>query len=137
MGRLTDRKTAAAIKENCEKLQAAGFAVDMSNLRYIKLAAYENAEELIEMTTHAPVLSYQTAAIKAALEGKGVKCKVDVIGKLRADAEPVKHGKWIKGKYQDEWFCSVCSNGAYLDWKENPILSDYCPECGAEMKAGD
>lgn len=49
----------------------------------------------------------------------------------------VKRGKWIKGKYQDEWFCSVCSNGADLDWKENPILSDYCPKCGAEMKEGD
>lgn len=48
MERLTDRKTAAALKENCEKLQAAGFAVDMSNLRYIKLAEYEDEEEMRE-----------------------------------------------------------------------------------------
>lgn len=48
MERLTDRKTAAALKENAEKLQAAGFEVDISNLRYIKLAEYEDAEELQE-----------------------------------------------------------------------------------------
>lgn len=78
MERLTDRKTAAALKENAEKLQAAGFAVDMSNLRYIKLAEYEDAEELLKTVTRAPVQSYQTAIIKALLEGKGVKCKVNV-----------------------------------------------------------
>jgi hypothetical protein len=70
MERLTDRKTAAALKENAEKLQAAGFAVDISNLRYIKLAEYEDAEEFIEMATHAPVLSYHTASIKVALENR-------------------------------------------------------------------
>lgn len=48
---------------------------------------------------------------------------------------PAKHGKWIKGKYWDEWFCPVCHNAANLDWKENPILSDYCPNCGAQMTA--
>lgn len=53
------------------------------------------------------------------------------------NAEPVKCGKWIKGKYWDEWFCPVCHNAANLDWKENPILSDYCPHCGADMKEGD
>ena len=45
MKRLTDRKTAEAVKANAEKLQAAGFEVSISDLRYIKLAEYENAEE--------------------------------------------------------------------------------------------
>ena len=49
------------------------------------------------------------------------------------NAKPVKHGKWIKGKDWDEWLCSVCRNYAYLDQKENPILSDYCPHCGRKM----
>lgn len=48
----------------------------------------------------------------------------------------VKRGKWINGKYRDEWYCSVCRNGANLDWKENPILSDFCPKCGALMTNG-
>lgn len=78
MERLTDRKTAAVLKENAEKLQAAGFAVDISNLRYIKLAEYENAEELLKTITRTPVQPSQTAIIKALLEGKGIKCKVNV-----------------------------------------------------------
>jgi len=45
----------------------------------------------------------------------------------------VKYGKWIKGKEWDEWFCSVCHKRAYLDCKENPILSMYCPHCGTEV----
>lgn len=57
----------------------------------------------------------------------------DIMRFPTVDAEPVKRAKWIEGKYWDEWLCSVCHNGANLDWKENPILSDYCPNCGAKM----
>jgi hypothetical protein len=45
---LTDRKTAEAVKANAKKLQAAGFEVSISDLRYIKLAEYENEEEIKE-----------------------------------------------------------------------------------------
>ena len=43
--RLTDRRTAEAVRENNEKLQAAGFEVSVSDVRYVKLAEYENKEE--------------------------------------------------------------------------------------------
>lgn len=39
--RLTDDKTAKALKEISDKLKAGGFEVDVSNERYIKLAEYE------------------------------------------------------------------------------------------------
>lgn len=45
MKRLTDRKTAAALKRNAEGLQAVGVEPSIIDLRYIKLAEYENAEE--------------------------------------------------------------------------------------------
>lgn len=45
MKRLTDRKTAADLKRNCDGLRAAGIEPSMSDLRYIKLAEYENREE--------------------------------------------------------------------------------------------
>lgn len=48
MERLTDRKTAADLKENAEKLRAAGVEPNISDLRYIKLAEYENEEETQE-----------------------------------------------------------------------------------------
>jgi hypothetical protein len=48
MNRLTDDKTAECLKENIEKLKEKGFDVDMSNLRYVKLAEYERLDEEIE-----------------------------------------------------------------------------------------
>jgi hypothetical protein len=91
MGRLTDRKTAAALKENCEKLQAAGFAVDMSNLRYIKLAEYEDEEEMrerLEWLRENPVMNrpldqerlkdkvkYEKPIIYVCDPIKNIKCK--------------------------------------------------------------
>ena len=45
MERLTDRRTAEAVRENIEKLRAAGFEVSIGDLRYVKLAEYENKEE--------------------------------------------------------------------------------------------
>lgn len=51
--RLTDRKTAEAVKANIEKLQAAGADVSIIDLRYVKLAEYENTEEdLISRLDH-------------------------------------------------------------------------------------
>ena len=45
MNRLTDRRTDEHVRENIEKLRAAGFEVSISDLRYVKLAEYENKEE--------------------------------------------------------------------------------------------
>ena len=42
MERLTNKKTAEALKNNYEKLMEAGADRDISQERYIKLAAYEN-----------------------------------------------------------------------------------------------
>lgn len=52
------------------------------------------------------------------------------------NAAEVKRGKWLKGEEWDEWFCSVCRERAYLDQKENPILSYYCPHCGTRNSIG-
>ncbi|MBP5432180.1 hypothetical protein [Ruminococcus sp.] len=43
--RLTDRKTAEALRSNAEGLLSKGMQVDIADLRYIKLAEYENKEE--------------------------------------------------------------------------------------------
>ena len=45
MDRLTDRKTAEALRSNAEGLLSKGMQVDIADLRYIKLAEYENKEE--------------------------------------------------------------------------------------------
>ena len=81
MDRLTDRKTAAALKKNADGLREKGVEPNMSDLRYINLADYENIEELIKTATNAPVLSYQAAVIKQLIDGKAVKCKVEITDK--------------------------------------------------------
>lgn len=45
-GRLTDREVAEKIKDNIAGLRAKGEEVDMSDLRYVKLAEFENEQEL-------------------------------------------------------------------------------------------
>ena len=45
MKRLTDKRTAEALKHNADGLKAKGFDVPIDDLRYIKLAEYENEEE--------------------------------------------------------------------------------------------
>lgn len=112
MERLTDKELAKALKSNCEGLKRAGIEPNMSDLRYIKLAEYENAAELINITTNAPALSYQVAMIKELLDGKAVKCKVNIADKptktivaktlfdetsvYELDKEPKDETKWAK-----------------------------------------
>ena len=50
-----------------------------------------------------------------------------------ADVAPVRHGRWIEHKhfhhdhYIDSTYeCSECK-------AEEPLTSDYCPNCGAKM----
>ena len=45
MERLTDRRTAEQVRENIEGLIAAGIEPSVSDVRYVKLAEYENKEE--------------------------------------------------------------------------------------------
>lgn len=58
MKRLTDRRTAAELKANADDLRAAGIEPLISDLRYIKLAEYENTDEDFETfrKTHTATL---------------------------------------------------------------------------------
>ena len=51
MKRLTDKRTAEALRKNAEGLKAKGFDVPIDDLRYIKLAEYEDEEERRERTS--------------------------------------------------------------------------------------
>lgn len=50
MQRLTDKRTAEALKHNTAGLMAKGFDVPIDDLRYIKLADYEDEQERRERT---------------------------------------------------------------------------------------
>lgn len=56
------------------------------------------------------------------------------------DAEPVRHGHWIKQKYEDTedsatdaWECSICGEGVVWRTEEDIDLEKYCYNCGAKM----
>lgn len=51
MKRLTDRRVAEALRDNAEGLIAKGVKPAIDDLRYIKLAEYENEEERKERTS--------------------------------------------------------------------------------------
>ena len=59
-----------------------------------------------------------------------VECNIDYMPTI--DAEPVKHGRWIKNPPTEAWeyHCSLC--GTQEDYKEN-----YCRNCGARMDGGE
>lgn len=45
------------------------------------------------------------------------------------DAEPVRHGRWIKYEHGSGIYCSECRHKRrYRDMYDN-----YCPNCGARM----
>lgn len=67
------------------------------------------------------------------------------------DAVPVKLGKWIAVTSYDafggdpvQWevhgnpiayhYCSECKNQCDVDENGDEILSDFCPDCGADMR---
>lgn len=61
----------------------------------------------------------------------------DVIDKTPTiDAEPVRHGKWIKADSQQyfrkHYPCFTCSECGYR--KDSQKRWNYCPNCGADMK---
>lgn len=55
-----------------------------------------------------------------------------------ADVAPVVHGEWIVNpKREYDYICSVCGGDAPEDrWRNNAILTPYCPNCGAKMDGG-
>lgn len=51
MNRLTDKRTAEQVRQNCEKLLQAGVQPSILDLMYVRLADYENEEERRERTS--------------------------------------------------------------------------------------
>ena len=55
------------------------------------------------------------------------------------DAEPVRHGKWIKADSQQyfrkHYPCFTCSECGYR--KDSQKKWNYCPNCGADMKGAE
>lgn len=55
------------------------------------------------------------------------------------DDVEVVHGRWVLRQDDGyEWHeCSSCRAQPLNDNAERPVLSDYCPHCGAKMDGGN
>lgn len=58
-----------------------------------------------------------------------------------ADVQPVKFGRW---EYSEKeygecawYFCSECDSPAEQLYTDEPLLSEFCPHCGARMDLKD
>ena len=51
------------------------------------------------------------------------------------EAEPVSHGRWEDGAFENSKRCSVCKNYASKVYCHSEPIFDYkrCPNCGAKM----
>lgn len=60
-----------------------------------------------------------------------MKAKSEFQALPAADVRPVVRGKWIDG------FCSACHTEAITEWNDvggEYALSNFCPNCGADMR---
>ena len=44
-----------------------------------------------------------------------------------------KRGRWEYDKTRDQHFCSMCGSYTNISYLEDEIMTNYCPECSAEM----
>ena len=89
MERLTDRKTAAALKKNADGLREKGVEPNISDLRYIKLAEYENIEEMYEAISKWQIIEVKKLSeIREAAKGNKPEIIIDEVHEI--------DNKWLK-----------------------------------------
>ena len=66
-------------------------------------------------------------------------CIAEIVNAPTVDAVEVVHGRWVLRQDDGyEWYeCSSCRAQPLNDNVERPVLSDYCPNCGAKMDGGN
>ena len=65
---------------------------------------------------------------------RGVNFMLDKIAEQpTADVKEVIRGKWIKDEFGGH-HCSACNARPLLHGDESDALSNFCPECGADMR---
>ena len=60
----------------------------------------------------------------------------DIKGMKAADVAPVRHGRWIdKGEYAVCTECGGRSGTQYDGVEPIPLMTQFCPNCGANMES--
>lgn len=70
-------------------------------------------------------------------EGCGNVCRRAIERILAADVVPVRHGRWIdKVEYAVCTECGGRSGTQYDGVEPIPLMTQFCPNCGAKMDGG-
>ena len=102
------------------------------------MAEYIDWEALIEWLKRIPLidLSDGRGLCRVIMEDDFKKAIKKMPKCIIAEVAPVRHGQWVEHKhfnhdhYIDSTYeCSECN-------VEEPLTSDYCPNCGAKMGGG-
>ena len=74
------------------------------------------------------ILTNRASATKTAM----IEVRLRVDKMPSADVDERKKGKWVRDEFGSK--CSYCGLYAYRDKFEKPWESNFCPNCGAEMR---
>ena len=111
------------------------------------MAKYIDREALIEWLKHIPLidLSDGRGHCRVIMEDD-FKTAINTIPKgIIADLAPPRHGRWIYNIESGEYVCSACGENA-LSFRKDTLygvdlyetcLTDYCPNCGADMRGSN
>ena len=103
MNRLTDDRTAKALKDIIDKLKEGGFEVDVSNERYVRLAEYEQTGYEPEEVCSLDVRFY---ALDKKYENI-VRCKdCEFVDTLECPMNYIDKQRLIFTNRAPDWFCA-------------------------------
>ena len=82
----------------------------------------------------AEYIDREAALMKLMQDGCSAKNLQSISDMPAADVAPVRHGRWIdKGEYAVCTECGVRSGTQYDGVEPIPLMTQFCPNCGAKM----
>ena len=77
----------------------------------------------------------QKSVYQSGIE-EGLNMAYGAIDTMRpADVRPVVRGEWINEDV--DFVCSVCGHDAYTEGDYRQVRTDFCPNCGADMRPAE
>lgn len=86
-----------------------------------------------------PAATYELVKEKPNMHGNamrgGIRIALRCLENAPAvDAKLVRHGVWLWDEVDEGWYCSECDCCALNNYRGLSTDSDYCPNCGADMR---
>ena len=103
------------------------------------MAKYIDREALVEWLKRIPLkdLSDGRGLCRVIMEDDFKKAIKKMPKGIIADVVPMRHGRWVdKGEYAVCMECGGRSGTQYDGVEPTPLMTQFCPNCGAKMDGG-